>query len=189
MAQENAEEKDSDNFQEQRAPEYSEQREFIIDSKKERFAFAPGSSVPAFERNVNAPRRKKPKDDVYPTLTAPIAPPSEYYNDPSIGIKIVPADRSFPERSDRKVFRSGAFKQPTTTWPVSWMASMEIDYEHPENGHNVIQWELSADRKEIRGRKRPAAPGMEKPVDAAIFAVDSDAAAEAAEAEEAEQEK
>jgi hypothetical protein len=173
---------------EERAPEeYSDQKEYVIDGKKERFAFAPGSAVPAFERNVNAPRRKAPKDGITPSLTTPIAPPSEYYNDPSVGIKIVPADRSFPERSDRKVFRSGAFKQPTTTWPVSWMASLGIDYEHPENGHNVIQWELSADRKEIRGRKRPAAQGMERPVDVELFPADSDAAAELAEREEKEE--
>jgi hypothetical protein len=153
--------------EEERTPEY--------DNKlKKEFSFPPGSSVPAIERNINSRRRKLPPEGVYPTLTTPIAPPPGYNSE----VKVSTVEQSFPERCHRKVCSCGTYRAPYVRLPRAWVNSMEIDWKNKANGHDDVTLEFSEDRTEIRIRKTPAPPTMERNVDARIFEVDSDAAAE-----------
>jgi hypothetical protein len=155
-----------------------EQTENEIDDeiKAEDFSFPPGSSVTAFEKNVNVPRRKAPKYGVYPTLTSKAAFPGS--DEPNYGVRIGLSDQAFVERCHRKVCGCGTYLQPYVRLPPPWLESMGVDWRHKENGHDDLTLELSEDRQEIRIRKTPAPPTMQKNVHARIFEADSDAAAE-----------
>jgi hypothetical protein len=149
------------------------EKEIEEEIKPEDFSFPPGSSVTAFEKNVNAPRRKAPKYGVYPTLTSEAAFPGSE-NDPAFGIRIGLSDQAFAERCHRKVCGCGTYRQPYVRLPPPWLESMGVDWKHKENGHDDLTLEISEDRQEIRIRKTPAPPTMQKNVHARIFEVDSD---------------
>jgi hypothetical protein len=150
------------------------------DISKERFSFPPGSSQKSIERNINARRRKLPPEGVFLTLTAPIALPDNY------GVKIGTADQVFAERCHRKVCKTGARRKPYITLPEAWTNRMGIDYKNKANGHDDMTLEFSPDGTTITMRKTPAPKGMRQRVDARIFGIDSDAAAELAERENQE---
>jgi hypothetical protein len=149
---------------EQKNEKEIEEEEIIINPDD--FSFKPGSSIKPLHRYHTQQRKIEMAEE---SLSARPDIASE--------VKVGLVTDLFPVRIIRKIYRSGGKKKPTNGWPTAWMRVLGIDYEHPENGHNVMMWELSADRKEIRGRKMPAPPGMEKSVDARIFEADSDAAA------------
>jgi hypothetical protein len=88
----------------------------------------------------------------------------------------------------RHVFRSGGKRKPTLTLPSAWADALGLDLKNKHNGNDTIMMELSADRESITIRKMRPPIEMSRPVDAEVlFAVDSDAAAEAAEEEEQEE--
>jgi hypothetical protein len=149
---------------------------------EEKFSFPPGSSVPAIERNIHAPRRKIPP--YYPTPTSPAYDPSK---EPKISL----ATELLPERRSRRVQRCGCKRYPAINLVADWLDKMGVDWRNKENDDNWLQMEFSADWSQIVIKKRPPAEGREKPVysdalDAmanveVVLPVDSDAAAEAAE--------
>jgi hypothetical protein len=156
-------------------------------TEEEKFSFPPGSSLTALERERRS--SPTPEPEYYPSPTAPAYNPADYDNS---RVKISLATEVCAERSVRHVFRSGAKRKPTLTLPQDWADAMSLDLANKDNGHDILMAELSADRTEIRLKKMEPPPGMRAPVtDAPVTAVDnilvpvdSDAAAQAAEAEE-----
>jgi hypothetical protein len=180
---------------EERAPdeEPSKEEYYIIDGKKVKFSFPPGSSaaVSAFERNVNAPRRKAPKDGISPTLTAPVAPPSEYYNDPSFGVEISLADEILPEETIRRIQRAGHDRNSgMVNLPMSWLDSMlPAGWRDKKKALDLVHLYFTADRSMIIITARPPVPAdnkkiMERNLNLKVYAADSDEEAQAAEEEE-----
>jgi hypothetical protein len=144
----------------------------MAETQEEKFSFPPGSSLPK-------PKTKPtPEPEYWPSSTTPAYDPSSH------GIKISLATEVLAERCTRHIYRSGSKGQPTNTYPPHFMHALGVDYEHPENGNNIIIMELSADRTQITIKRMQPPPGMTQPVDANIFAVDSDGAAQAAEEKE-----
>jgi len=141
---------------------------------EEKFAFAPGSSQTALDR-YHAQRRKQA--EYYPTN------PSYRDYDPSKAPRISLVTEQFPERSVRHVYRSGGKRKPTLTLPADWAIAMGIDYINPKNGNNTVLAEFSADKESIVIRRMRPPIEMSQPVDYELFAVDSDAEAQAAEEE------
>jgi hypothetical protein len=139
-------------------------------SLEERFSFPPGSSQPRPLEKYQAQKRKEP--EYYPTPTTPA------YNPDNYRLKIGLATEVCAERSVRHVFRSGGKRKPTLTLPSAWADALGLDLKNKHNGNDTIMMELSADRESITIRKMRPPIEMSKPVDAEIFAADSDAAAE-----------
>jgi hypothetical protein len=147
----------------------------------EKFSFPPGSSLKAIERNIHSQKTKEP--EYYPTPTTPAYDPSKQQ------VKISLSTDVFAERSNRHVYPSGTKRKPTFTMPQDWADALGLDIENKENGHDMVTMELSADRTTVTIKKMEPPEGMRRPVGARLFAVDSDAAAEAAEREHEQQQK
>jgi hypothetical protein len=143
--------------EEERAPEFSDQKYYDVDGVQMRFSFPPGSAVSAFERNVNKERRKVPKEGVSPRLTSPVAPPSEYYQDPSYGTEIVLADQLTSEECPRRIQVGGHGRcTPYINLPLSWVYSMLPEgWRDKKKALDVVHLYFTADRKMIIITARP----------------------------------
>jgi hypothetical protein len=156
--------------------ENAEKIEEEFDVTKERFSFMPGSSRTPIQRYYHD---KKPHlAEVSPSPTAPVYDPSK--STTKIGL----ADKIYAERCSRCVFASGFNKLPTILLPKRWMIMWEIDWLHKQNAMDLVKLEMSADRQEIRIKRVPNPPGMNRPVDYEVFmTTDSDEFAEVLEEE------
>jgi hypothetical protein len=157
--------------EEERTPEFDKKTLKEI-QEREHFAYPPGSSQRPLDKYHSARRKIEMAEEslsARPDFLAAVTP-----SDVKIGLV---TDR-FPVRIRRRIYRSGAKRKPTNSWPTSWMYALGIDWENKDNANDEIIAELSADRKTITIKKAPMPPGMQKNVDYELFTADSDAAAE-----------